>query len=70
LEMADETDPDGQRILGILTKSDLVDKGAETGVVDLIEGRRHQLALGWHLVRIPGQLESSDPATDRHKLEV
>lgn len=69
LEMAEEVDPDGQRKLGVLTKPDLVDKGTEPGVVDLVEGRRHQLALGWYLVRNPGQQESSDPATNRHKLK-
>ncbi|KAH6664599.1 dynamin family protein [Halenospora varia] len=69
LEMAEEVDLEGQRTLGVLTKPDLVDKGAEKAVVDLIEGRRHQLALGWHLVRNPGQQELSDPTTDRHALE-
>lgn len=69
LEMADEVDPEGQRTLGVLTKADLVDKGTEPGLVDLIEGRRHQLALGWHLVRNPGQQELSDPVTNRHQLE-
>ena len=69
LEMAEEVDPEGQRTLGVLTKPDLVDKGAEQAVVDLIEGRRNHLALGWHLVRNPGQQESSDPTTDRHVLE-
>ncbi|CZS92510.1 related to vacuolar sorting protein VPS1, dynamin, and related proteins [Rhynchosporium agropyri] len=37
LEMAEEVDPEGQRTLGVLTKPDLVDKGAEQAVVDLIE---------------------------------
>ncbi|KAF4629777.1 hypothetical protein G7Y89_g8365 [Cudoniella acicularis] len=69
LEMAEEVDPHGQRTLGVLTKPDLVDKGAEQAVVDLIEGRKHQLALGWCLVRNPGQQELGDPATDRHALE-
>jgi hypothetical protein len=69
LEMAEEVDPDGQRTLGVLTKPDLVDKGAEHAAMDLIEGRRHQLALGWHLVRNLGQQESSDPGIDRHALE-
>jgi hypothetical protein len=69
LEMAEEVDPEGQRTLGVLTKPDLVDKGAEQAVIDLIEGRRHQLALGWHLVRNPGQKESADPTTNRHALE-
>ncbi|KUJ09882.1 uncharacterized protein LY89DRAFT_700964 [Mollisia scopiformis] len=69
LEMAEEVDPEGQRTLGVLTKPDLVDKGTESGVGDLIEGRKHQLNLGWHLVRNPGQLELSDPTSDRHALE-
>ncbi|CAG8976279.1 hypothetical protein HYALB_00011764 [Hymenoscyphus albidus] len=69
LEMAEEVDPDGQRTLGVLTKPDLVDKGAEQAVVDLVEGRRHQLALGWSLVRNPGQQQLTDPATNRQALE-
>jgi hypothetical protein len=39
LEMAEEVDPDGQRALGVVTRPDLVDKGTEKAVVDLIEGR-------------------------------
>ncbi|TVY58278.1 Interferon-induced GTP-binding protein Mx2 [Lachnellula cervina] len=69
LEMAEEVDPDGQRTLGVLTKPDLVDKGAEKTIVDLIEGRRHRLALGWLLVRNPGQQELTDVKTDRYALE-
>jgi len=44
-------DPDGIRTLGVLTKPDLVDKGAEKNVIDLVEGRKHQLKLGWHVLR-------------------
>ena len=69
LEMAEEVDPDGHRTLGVLTKPDLVDKGAESAVVDLIEGRKHKLSLGWHIVRNPGQLQISDPNTDRYSVE-
>jgi len=69
LEMAEEVDPDGHRTLGVLTKPDLVDKGAELAVVDLIEGRKHKLSLGWHMVRNPGQLQILDPNTDRHSIE-
>ena len=38
LRMADDCDAKGQRTLGVLTKPDLVDKGAEHRVVDLVEG--------------------------------
>jgi len=57
LEMAEGLDPKGLRTMGILTKPDLVDKGAEQGVLDLLEGRRQALTLGWHIVRNPGQSE-------------
>ena len=34
--MAKDVDPHGQRILGVLTKPDLIDKGAEKDVLDLV----------------------------------
>src|SRR5438094_427781 len=50
LERAQDLDPDGIRTFGILTKPDLVDKGSETAIISLIEGKTHQLQLGWHLL--------------------
>ena len=38
LKMAEKCDTKGQRTLGVLTKPDLVDRGAEHGVIDLVEG--------------------------------
>jgi hypothetical protein len=55
LELAAEADVHGDRTLGVLTKPDLVDRGAEYGVVDLVEGRARQMKLGWHIIRNPGQ---------------
>lgn len=69
LERAEEVDPNGIRTLGVLTKPDLVDEGSESGVLDLIEGQRHQLQLGWHLLRNPGQLQVKDPLTSRQEIE-
>ena len=46
MELAAEADPLGDRTLGVLTKPDLVDKGAETGVVDVVEGRARLIKLG------------------------
>lgn len=69
IELAAESDPDGRRTLGVLTKPDLIDRGAERAVVDLIEGRTHAKRLGWHLVRNPGQQQLGDPDMDRDELE-
>jgi GTPase SAR1 family protein len=69
LELAADADPEGLRTLGVLTKPDLVDQGAEPRVVDLIAGRAHVIKLGWHLVRNPGQKQLSDPSHDRQSLE-
>ena len=38
LKMAGKCDIQGERTLGVLTKPDLVDKGAENRVIDLVEG--------------------------------
>ena len=74
LEMAAELDVNGERTLGVLTKPDLVDKGAEPAVIDIIEGRSHILSLGWCIVRNPGQQAltnglSDAAAIDRHSTE-
>lgn len=69
LEMAEEHDSRGQRTLGVLTKPDLVDRGAEQSIMDLVQGRTHKLSLGWCIVRNLGQKELSDSSSDRHALE-
>ena len=38
LKMAKKCDPNGERTLGVLTKPDLVDRGAENPVVRLVQG--------------------------------
>ena len=38
LKMAKKCDAGGERTLGVLTKPDLVDRGAENRVVDLVQG--------------------------------
>ncbi|KAL8650282.1 MAG: hypothetical protein Q9210_003915 [Variospora velana] len=70
LDMAQVHDPKGQRTLGVLTKPDLVDKGAEGNVLDLIRGITHKLNLGWSMVKNPGQkdLQLGD-SFDRHAME-
>jgi hypothetical protein len=39
LSIAKNWDPDGLRTLGVLTKPDLIDKGAEENVMRLVEGK-------------------------------
>lgn len=69
LELAAEADINGDRTLGVLTKPDLVDRGAESIVVDLVEGRARPMKLGWHIIRNPGQKELQDMSMDRGDLE-
>jgi hypothetical protein len=70
LEMAEEVDKEGIRTLGILTKPDLVDRGAEGAVIDLLQGKRQALKLGWHVVRNPGQRELDEKSGDRDAAEM
>jgi Dynamin central region/Dynamin family len=69
LTMAKEADPDGLRTMGVLTKPDLVDKGAEQGVIDLIIGKRHPLRLGYCIVRNRGQAELDTASSERSAVE-
>ncbi|KAL5601178.1 hypothetical protein BROUX41_005983 [Berkeleyomyces rouxiae] len=68
LSLAKEYDPNGERTLGILTKPDLVnEKSAQNAVCALVRGDKHQLALGYYLVRNRGaddQNSSVIPSTD------
>ncbi|KAL3480843.1 P-loop containing nucleoside triphosphate hydrolase protein [Aspergillus californicus] len=69
VERAREADPEGQRTLGVLTKPDLVDRGAEKNVIDLIIGKSMPLRHGWVLVRNLGKSEMSMGDTSREELE-
>lgn len=60
LRMAQEVDPDGERTLGILTKPDLVDKGTEETVVDIVHNEVINLKKGFMIVRCRGQKEITD----------
>ncbi|KAI0604139.1 Dynamin family protein, partial [Pyrenophora tritici-repentis] len=51
LTLAEEADPAGDRTLGILTKADLLtERTARLAVVNLVEGNRKPLKLGYHVV--------------------
>lgn len=65
IEMASELDPEGARTLRILTKPDLVDKGAENKVIQLIHDGNANGQLGWILVRNLGQKQLQAGDADR-----
>ena len=69
LQRAEDLDPDGIRTLGVLTKPDLVDKGAEAPIVDMVQGKKHILQLGWHLLKNPGHDELERTSKSRNDLE-
>ena len=70
LSMAKEVDSQGQRTLGVLTKPDLVDKGAEGDIINLVQGRKHKLRLGFCVVRNRGQNEAHISTQERHRNEM
>lgn len=57
LEMAREVDPNGERTIGVLTKPDLVDKGAEKDVVKIAQNRVYNLTKGYVVVKCRSQME-------------
>ncbi|CAM2096884.1 interferon-induced GTP-binding protein Mx1 [Caretta caretta] len=63
LKMAQEVDPDGERTLGILTKPDLVDRGTESSVVDIVRNLVIHLRKGYMIVKCRGQQDIHDKLT-------
>ncbi|XP_075952230.1 interferon-induced GTP-binding protein Mx-like [Anarhichas minor] len=60
LKMAQEVDPGGDRTLGILTKPDLVDKGTEESVVEIVRNEVIHLKKGYMIVKCRGQKEITE----------
>ncbi|XP_075449820.1 interferon-induced GTP-binding protein Mx2-like isoform X2 [Ascaphus truei] len=60
LEMARNVDPSGERTLGILTKPDLVDRGAEQDIVSVVRNLVYTLEKGYMIVKCRGQQEIQD----------
>lgn len=69
LKMAQEVDPEGERTLGILTKPDQVDKGAEESVVDIVRNEVIHLNKGYMVVRCRGQQEITEKVSLTEALE-
>lgn len=65
LEIANEFDPECRRTIGVLTKPDLVDKGAEQKIVELVEGKSEESKFEWSVVRNPGQQDLGSAGLDR-----
>ncbi|XP_072513965.1 interferon-induced GTP-binding protein Mx3-like [Salminus brasiliensis] len=55
LKMAQEVDPEGKRTLAILTKPDLIDKGTEKNVLDIVKNQVIPLSKGYIIVKCRGQ---------------
>ncbi|XP_039654490.1 interferon-induced GTP-binding protein Mx-like isoform X2 [Perca fluviatilis] len=69
LKMAQEVDPDGERTLVILTKPDLVDKGTEEAVVDIVHNKVIHLKKGYMIVRCRGQKDITDKVSLTEAIE-
>ncbi|KAL7852693.1 hypothetical protein SRHO_G00184780 [Serrasalmus rhombeus] len=55
LKMAQEVDPEGKRTLAILTKPDLVDRGTEKNILDVVRNQVIPLSKGYIIVKCRGQ---------------
>lgn len=55
LQDASKYDPDGERTLGVLTKPDLIDKGGEAKVADILANKTRPLRHGYIMVQNPSQ---------------
>ncbi|XP_075398387.1 interferon-induced GTP-binding protein Mx1 [Tenrec ecaudatus] len=69
LSMAQEVDPDGDRTIGILTKPDLVDRGTEDKVVDVVHNLICSLKKGYMIVKCRGQQDIQDKLSLAEALE-
>ena len=69
LAMAAEADGEGRRTLGVLTKPELVDEGAKSAVIALVEGQKRKLASGWYVVRNVWQSQVENSFIDRGAIE-
>ncbi|XP_051269586.1 interferon-induced GTP-binding protein Mx [Dicentrarchus labrax] len=69
LNMAQRVDPDGERTLGILTKPDLVDKGTEETVVDIVHNEVIHLRKGYMIVKCRGQKEITEKVSLTEAIE-
>ncbi|XP_076405424.1 interferon-induced GTP-binding protein Mx2-like [Peromyscus maniculatus bairdii] len=69
LSMAQEVDPEGDRTIGILTKPDLVDRGTEDKVVDVVRNLVYHLKKGYMIVKCRDQQDIQEQMTLTEALE-
>lgn len=72
MSLAKFHDPHSERIVGVITKPDLVDGYAnEKKYLDLCRGLEpaHKLPLGWHVLRNSSEQERNDASHDRDRTE-
>ncbi|KAJ8352501.1 hypothetical protein SKAU_G00239770 [Synaphobranchus kaupii] len=71
LKMAQQVDPEGKRTLAILTKPDLIDRGTEKNVLDIVQNQVIPLSKGYIIVKCRGQKQIDDgvPLSDAIKIE-
>ncbi|XP_047659084.1 interferon-induced GTP-binding protein Mx2-like [Tachysurus fulvidraco] len=60
LKMAQEVDPEGKRTLAILTKPDLIDKGTEKNIMDIVRNQVIPLSKGYVIVKCRSQKQIDD----------
>ncbi|XDV31671.1 hypothetical protein PO909_002634, partial [Leuciscus waleckii] len=70
LRMAQDVDPDGYRTLAILTKPDLIDRGAESDVLNIVQGKVIPLSKGYIIVRCRGQSDINNKIPLSKAMEV
>ncbi|XP_063809930.1 interferon-induced GTP-binding protein Mx-like [Pseudophryne corroboree] len=69
LEMARQVDLNGERTLGILTKPDMIDLGAERQVVEILKNETVHLNKGYMIVKCRGQREIQERLSLNDALE-
>ncbi|KAK7117631.1 hypothetical protein R3I94_023004 [Phoxinus phoxinus] len=71
LKMAQEVDPEGRRTIAILTKPDLIDKGTEKNIMDIVHNKVIPLHKGYIMVKCRGQqqIDENIPLEEATQIE-
>lgn len=70
LKLALDADPTGSRTMGVLTKPDLaLERATQQNILDLIQGKRQDLKLGYCVVKNRGADDQSSSTQDRNHEE-